>query len=156
MADPKGDLLYVNLNASQVRRRLKGFGHGVRKVQSGGRNRAVIIHTATGKNLSELQRLFADVGCSAANDLGEPIENLRNLGSQNASRLRDAGILTVEALDRLGAVSAFRQVRCFHPDVSLDLLWALQAGLQNRDWQELSAAERERLTQELAVNEPPS
>jgi hypothetical protein len=32
MPDPKGNKLFVNLGASQARRRIKGFGHGVRKV----------------------------------------------------------------------------------------------------------------------------
>jgi hypothetical protein len=64
MPEPKGDKLYVNLGASQARRRLKGFGHGVRKVQSAGRNQAVIIHTATREHLAELERKFADVGYS--------------------------------------------------------------------------------------------
>lgn len=64
MADPQGDKLYVNLAASQARRRLKGFGHGVRKIYSAGRDRAVVIHTATGKHLDELVRKFADVGSS--------------------------------------------------------------------------------------------
>jgi hypothetical protein len=54
MADPEGDKLCVNLSASQTRRRLKGFGHGVRKVQSAGRNQATIIHTAIGRHLEEL------------------------------------------------------------------------------------------------------
>ena len=40
MPDFKGERIYVNLSASQARRRLKGFGHGVRKVQSAGRNQA--------------------------------------------------------------------------------------------------------------------
>jgi len=61
MPDPKGSRLFVNLSPSQARRRLKGFGHGVRKVQSAGRNQAVIIHTATGQHLSELEAMFADV-----------------------------------------------------------------------------------------------
>ena len=60
MHNIKGDRLNVNLSASQVRRRLKGFGHGVRKVQSAGKNQAVIIHTATGEHLSELKAVFAD------------------------------------------------------------------------------------------------
>lgn len=47
MADPKGTYLFVNLSASQTRKRLAGFGHGVRKIHSAGRNQAVIIHTAT-------------------------------------------------------------------------------------------------------------
>jgi DNA transformation protein and related proteins len=76
MANPKGHLLYVNLGASRVRRRLKGFGHGVRKVQSAGRNQAVIIHTATGNHLHELEALFADVGAAATQaDLAQPTEN---------------------------------------------------------------------------------
>jgi len=62
MPDLKGERLYVNLSASQVRRRLKGFGHGVRKVQSAGRNQSVIIHTATGRHFQELEKEFADVG----------------------------------------------------------------------------------------------
>ena len=55
MPAPKGFLLYVNLSASQTRRRLKGFGHGVRKIQSAGKNRAVVIHTAMGRHLEELR-----------------------------------------------------------------------------------------------------
>lgn len=64
MTEPKGDKLFVNLGASQARRRLKKFGHGVRKIQSAGKNQAVIIHTATGRHLEELEARFADVGCS--------------------------------------------------------------------------------------------
>ena len=65
MTDVKGDRLYVNLSASQVRRRLKGFGHGVRKIQSAGKNRAVVIHTATGQHLEELEAVFGDVKVSS-------------------------------------------------------------------------------------------
>jgi len=61
MGNPKGDTLYVNLPTSQVRRRLKGFGHGVRKVQSAGKNRAVVIHTVTGQHLEELVAVLGDV-----------------------------------------------------------------------------------------------
>ncbi|MFV1966281.1 MAG: hypothetical protein ACC628_12730 [Pirellulaceae bacterium] len=57
----KGDRLYVRLSASQTRRRLKGLGYGVRKVESAGRNEAVIIHTATGEHRRELCALFAEV-----------------------------------------------------------------------------------------------
>ena len=71
MGDPKGDMLYVNLSASQVRRRLKGFGHGVRKVQSAGKNRAVIIHTATGQHLKELEAVFGDVTHSSSEEDGQ-------------------------------------------------------------------------------------
>lgn len=62
MADPKGEHLYVNLSATQARPRLKGFGHGVRKIHSAGKNQALVILTATGEHLSELEQLFMDVG----------------------------------------------------------------------------------------------
>lgn len=57
----KGERLYVELNPSQARRRLKGRGFGVRKVESAGTHRAVIIHTATGDHLRALEALFRDV-----------------------------------------------------------------------------------------------
>jgi hypothetical protein len=62
MADPKGQRLIVKTGATEARRRLVGFGHGVRKVHSAGRNRAMIIHTATGRHLAELEAKFSDVG----------------------------------------------------------------------------------------------
>jgi len=75
MTDIKGQHLYVNLSASQTRRRLKGFGHGVRKIQSAGKNRAVIIHTANGQNLYELEAVFADVTYSTSeNELDTDVE----------------------------------------------------------------------------------
>ena len=61
MKNIKGDRLYVKLSASQVRRRLKGLGFGVKKVESAGRNQAVMIHTATGDHLRELLAIFEDV-----------------------------------------------------------------------------------------------
>ena len=57
----KGYRLHIQLSASQARRRLKGHGFGVRKVQSAGRGEAVVIHTATGQHRRELEALFCDV-----------------------------------------------------------------------------------------------
>lgn len=61
MPDIKGDHLYVRLGPSQVRKRLRGVGFGVRKVESAGTGRALIIHTATGHHLDQLRALFRDV-----------------------------------------------------------------------------------------------
>ena len=61
MKEYKGLRLYIALGPSQVRRRLKGHGFGVKTVQSAGRRRAVIVHTATGDHLRQLKQLFADV-----------------------------------------------------------------------------------------------
>lgn len=68
MADIKGYRLYVNLGASQVRKRLKGYGFGVRKVESAGTNRSLIIHTATGHHRQRLLALFAGLIAPAAEE----------------------------------------------------------------------------------------
>jgi hypothetical protein len=75
VTDIKGDRLYVKLGASQTRRLLKGFGHGVRKVESAGRHRAVIIHTATGRHLEELRLLLADVLTDNSKTQSDAIES---------------------------------------------------------------------------------
>ena len=67
MKEIKGERLYVALGASKVRRRLKGHGFGVRKVYSDGKDQAVIIHTATGDHLRQLEALFQDVLTTPAN-----------------------------------------------------------------------------------------
>jgi hypothetical protein len=59
----------VLLGAAEVRRRLKGHGFGVRRVESAGTKRAVIIHTATGAHLRQLESLFQDA--LAAKSVGE-------------------------------------------------------------------------------------
>jgi hypothetical protein len=150
MPQPKGYFLYINLPAAKVRERLKGFGHGVRKIQSGGRKQAVVIHTATGKHLEELKAKFADVGCSSSpNDLGEPIETLRNLGQASGEALRAVGIRSIGDLERVGAVAAFKLVKRVRPDATLSWLWAMAAGLKDRDLADLSAEEKDRLRAEL-------
>lgn len=150
MATPKGSHLFVNVSPSEARRRLKGFGHGVRKVQSAGRNQAVVIHTATGQHLSELEAKFADVGFSSTeNDLNEPIENLRNLGPASATWLREVGITTIAELDRIGPVVAYRLVKQKQSVASLNLLWALAAGLLDQDWRDLSEEMKEKLRREV-------
>ena len=66
---------FVNVGAFQARRRLKGFGLGVRRIQTAGRNRAIIIHTATERHLEELESKFADVGFTTTEtDVNQPIQ----------------------------------------------------------------------------------
>ncbi len=143
------DRLYVNLSASQTRNRLKGFGHGVKKVEAAGRNQAVIMHTATGRHFEELETLFADVVPSQSyEELDIPVENLRNLGHTSATWLREIGVHTRADLERLGPVFAYRLVKQRQPSTSLNLLWAMAAALTDRDWREVSADERAKLRRE--------
>ena len=75
MTSPVTNKLYVNLSASQARKRLKGHGFGVRKVEAAGRNQSVIVHTATDGHLRGLESLFSDVLASPAKeDLETPID----------------------------------------------------------------------------------
>lgn len=151
MADPKGFKLFVNVGASEARRRVKHFGHGVRKVSSAGRGQAVIVHTAYGKNLKELEAKFADVGFSGTEtDLGKPVGNLKNIGPTTAATLHGVGIKTVADLERLGAVAAFRLVKKqTDPHAPLLLLWSLAAALKDLDRQELPEEVKTRLLTEL-------
>lgn len=76
--------LFVNLGASQARRRLKGFGYGVSKVETAGNDKAVIIHSAKGKHLRQLAKKFADVGYSdTENGLTKPMD-LVDMGEPSA------------------------------------------------------------------------
>lgn len=77
MARPTTYALDVNLSASQTRKRLKGYGFGVKKVQASDRNQSMIIHTATGEHRQELESLFADVMPSSPKDeLDTPAEDI--------------------------------------------------------------------------------
>ena len=150
MTDIKGDRLYVNASASQARKRLKGFGHGVRKVQSTGNNQAVIIHTATGRHLEELEAVFSDeMPSRSQEELGIPVENMRNLGPTSAAWLREINVHTKADLQRLGAALAYRLVKQRQPKTSLNLLWAIAAALADKDWLELSVEEKEKLLAEV-------
>jgi hypothetical protein len=75
MSDVKGERLYVSLSASQTRRRVKGLGYGIRKVQSVGRNESVIIHTATGEHRRELLAILHDVLAGGDEGLEEDRSN---------------------------------------------------------------------------------
>ena len=114
MSAIKGERLYVNMGASQARKRLKGVGFGVRKVESAGKNRAVIIHTATGQHLRDLEAIFVDEATTlessdAADD--ESIESVRNLGAASGRWLRAVGVRTRGDLEQVGALFAFKQVK---------------------------------------------
>lgn len=77
-----------------------------------------------------------------------PVESLRNLGPKSSQWLRDAGITTIADLEQLGAVAAYRLVKNRQPKVSLNLLWAIAAGLKEKDWRELPESTKQRLRKE--------
>lgn len=143
--------LYVNLSASQTRKRLKGHGLGVRKVAATDRNQSVIIHTATGLHLRELESLFNDLTNSPWHEeMDIPVENLRNLGASSAARLREINIHTRADLERCGPAAAYQRIKQSpHTTVNTSLLWALAGALADCDSRDLDASTRQRLIDEL-------
>jgi DNA transformation protein len=77
-----------------------------------------------------------------------PIESLRNLGRKSGQWLRAVGITTIAELERLGPLVAYRLVKQRQPKASLNLLWALAAGVKGQDWRKLSVTTKQRLRQE--------
>ena len=71
--------LLVNLGAQQTRKRLKGHGYGVRRVETAGKGQAIIVHTATGGHRDQLMSLFADV---IGPPPGEPAPNRPSFGGE--------------------------------------------------------------------------
>lgn len=80
-----------------------------------------------------------------------PIEQLPNLGPRSAVWLRAAGLESVEQVRQLGPELAFQIVRQHNPRVTLNLLWALAAGLAERDWRTLTADEKRELQRRCAA-----
>lgn len=78
-----------------------------------------------------------------------PIESLPNLGPASGQWLREVGIDSIAGLARLGPVLAYRLAKRNRPQASLNLLWAMAAGLQGQDCRQLSAAAKRRLRREL-------
>ena len=67
-----------------------------------------------------------------------PVGALPGLGSLTRSWLEEAGIATVADLRALGSVEAYRRLRFMGPGrVSLNALYALEAGLSGCRWLEL-------------------
>ena len=77
------------------------------------------------------------------------LASLRNLGPRSSQWLQRAGIQNRRQLRSLGAVNAYRRALIAGARPNLNLLWALQGAIQDRDWRHLSDAEKAALLMEL-------
>jgi DNA transformation protein len=77
-----------------------------------------------------------------------PVARLRNLGPKSARLLAEAGIRTIAELRLIGAAKAYRRVA---DKATLNLLWAIAAGLQDRDWRSLTQVEKGSLLAEVRL-----
>jgi DNA transformation protein len=80
-----------------------------------------------------------------------PLIRLPNLGPKSAQLLSDAGITSVDALRRLGAVPAYARVKRSGAAASLNLPWALEGALSGLPWQRVAQQHRTSLL--LALEE---
>lgn len=65
-----------------------------------------------------------------------------NLGPRSREMLAKAGIVSEAQLRALGAVAAYVAVKRAGGKSSLNLLWALEGALTNRDWKEVAKKDR--------------
>ena len=82
------------------------------------------------------------------NDL--PVTMLRNLGPASAVMLAEVGIHIIGELRAIGAVKAYVRVKAVrNRGASVNFLWSMAAGLDGRDWQEITAEEKASLHAEV-------
>jgi len=67
---------------------------------------------------------------------------LRNLGKVSSQMLVSAGNRSEPQLRDMGAVTAYLAVKAAGCKPSLNLLWAIEGALTNRNWQDISRDER--------------
>ena len=67
---------------------------------------------------------------------------LSNIGPVSKRMLAAAGITSIETLQRLGSIEAYRRVRAHDPRASVNLLWALEGALTGRPWEDVARNDR--------------
>jgi len=83
------------------------------------------------------------------------LNTLRNIGPKSARMLEEIGVATVEDLRELGSVKAFIKLQFTFPDqISLNFLWAMHAGLLDRDWRDISEGEKSDLKHHIGLLSP--
>lgn len=78
------------------------------------------------------------------------IKDLPNLRLATERMLKKAGIESVEALQRAGAVRAYQALQESHNDsLSLELLWALEGAIEGKHWSVITPQRRNELLKTL-------
>ena len=76
------------------------------------------------------------------------LARLRNIGPTTSGWLADIGVSSLEELDALGSLEAYRRLKAAHPArVTIVALYALEAALLDIPWTNLPLDMRERLRQ---------
>lgn len=62
---------------------------------------------------------------------------IRNIGPISRRWLHAVEVYNIDDLRLAGAVSTYRLIKEQYPQATLNLLWALEAAIQDVDWREL-------------------
>jgi len=84
--------------------------------------------------------------------LNPPVRELKNIGSTVAQRLHEVGIRTKDDLERVGAVTAYCEIKQRHPAARTPLcyyLYSLEGALQGRHWDDIGDGVKERLRNDV-------
>jgi DNA transformation protein len=81
------------------------------------------------------------------------ISDLPNLGPKSQQILALVGITNIAQLRKVGSVAAYARAKKASPNVSLNLLWALEGALTGLHWQEVAREHRTSLLLALEDNQ---
>jgi DNA transformation protein len=84
------------------------------------------------------------------------IQGLRNIGKASVQMLEAAGIGTEAQLREKGSAAAFVSVKRAGCTPSLNLLWAIEGALTDRDWKEVAKSDRLSLLTQVEILEKQS
>jgi predicted flap endonuclease-1-like 5' DNA nuclease len=99
------------------------------------------IRIATAGKVPKLAKSARTARSLAPGDLA----TCANLGPKSAQMLAAAGITKFSQLQRLGSVAAYTAVRKTDPNVSLNLLWALEGAILETHWRQIVREHRAHL-----------
>ena len=74
---------------------------------------------------------------------------MRNMGPVSRRWLAEIHIYNTADLRRVGAAAAFRMIKAQQPQVTLNLLWALEGAIRDKDWRQLPEPVRLALIREI-------
>lgn len=78
------------------------------------------------------------------------MSELRNIGPVSVKWLAEIGVESLEDLERVGPVEAYRRVSASQPGkASLNLLWALQGAVMDLHWTDVPDEIKQELLDEL-------
>ena len=82
--------------------------------------------------------------------MSRAIKDLLNLGPFMVNKLAEIGITNEDELRKTGAVAAYIRLKFFFErEITLNALWAMDAGLSGIDWRLLSEERKQELRAQL-------